>query len=121
MNKLVSASPARALSGTARFRKGFRSTLRFALDFALPMLASRTLGYRTACNVPYAGGHVVARHGRPERSISALQIEIDRAAYLDPELRAPGPGFAAACGLIAAVVAALEARLLGTGDAIAAE
>ncbi|MGZ8282615.1 MAG: N-formylglutamate amidohydrolase [Allosphingosinicella sp.] len=83
--------------------------------------ASRALGYRTTCNAPYAGGHVVARHGRPELGINAIQIEIDRSAYLDAELRAPGPGFAAACRLIGAVVVALEARLLGSGEAIAAE
>jgi N-formylglutamate amidohydrolase len=85
------------------------------------VVASRGLGYRTACNAPYAGGHVVARHGRPELGISALQIEIDRSVYLDAELRAPGPGFAAACRLIESVVEAVESRLLGAGDAIAAE
>jgi N-formylglutamate amidohydrolase len=84
------------------------------------IMAARALGYRTALNVPYAGGHVVARHGRPEMGVSALQLEIDRALYLDAELRAPGPGFGEACRLVAAVVAALESRLLG-GEAIAAE
>ena len=83
--------------------------------------AARSLGYRTACNAPYAGGYVVARHGRPDRGIHAIQIEIDRSMYLDPELRAPGPGFAQACRLIATVVEALEARLLGSDAAIAAE
>jgi len=79
------------------------------------------LGYRTACNVPYAGGYIAGRHGRPQRGIHALQMEIDRSAYLDVELRGPGPGFAAACELVAAVAEALEARLLGTDEAIAAE
>ena len=85
------------------------------------MAASRALGYRTACNAPYAGGYVCGRHGRPEKAIHAIQIEIDRSAYLDAELRSPGPGFAGACALIAAVVAALEARLFGTEPAVAAE
>ena len=83
--------------------------------------ASRGLGYRTAVNSPYAGGHVVARHGQPGQRIHALQIEIDRSAYLDAELRAPGPGFAATCRLIAAVVEALENQLLEGDQAIAAE
>ena len=85
------------------------------------MAASRALGYRTACNAPYAGGYVCGRHGRPDRGVHAIQIEIDRSVYLDPELRSPGPGFAGACALVAAVVAAVETRLFGTEPAIAAE
>ena len=85
------------------------------------MTASRSLGYRTACNAPYAGGYVCGRHGRPDRAIHAIQLEIDRSAYLDAELRSPGPGFADACTLVAAVVSALETRLLGAEPAIAAE
>jgi len=83
--------------------------------------AAQGLGYRTACNAPYAGGYVVGRHGRPQRGVHALQIELDRALYLDRDLRAPGPGFEGACRLIAAVAHALEARLLALPDAIAAE
>ncbi|WP_114954857.1 N-formylglutamate amidohydrolase [Sphingosinicella terrae] len=82
--------------------------------------ASRALGYRTACNAPYAGGYIAGRHGRPDRGIHAIQIEIDRSAYLDAELRAPGPGFAEACRLIGTVVEAIEARLFDD-RAIAAE
>ncbi len=52
---------------------------------------TQALGFRTACNTPYAGGYVAGRHGRPDRGIHAIQIEIDRSAYLDPELRSPGP------------------------------
>ena len=83
--------------------------------------ASRALGYRTACNAPYAGGYIAGRHGRPHRGIHVIQIEIDRSAYLDAELRSPGPGFAQACQLISSVVQALEARLLDSDLAIAAE
>jgi N-formylglutamate amidohydrolase len=83
--------------------------------------AARGLGYRTACNAPYAGGYTVSRHGRPERGIHALQIELDRSLYLDRDLRGPGPGFEGACRLIAAVAGALEGRLIGGLEAIAAE
>ncbi len=83
--------------------------------------AARGLGYRTACNAPYAGGYIAGRHGRPEARIHAIQLEIDRSAYLDIELRSPGPGFAGASRLVAAVVEALENRLLGSDSAIAAE
>jgi len=83
--------------------------------------AATELGFRAACNAPYAGGFVIGRHGRPPRGIHALQIEIDRAVYLDADLRAPGPGFEGACRLIAAVARALETRLIDSAQAIAAE
>ena len=88
------------------------------LDAALE--ASRALGYRSACNAPYAGGYIVGRHGKPERGIHAVQIEIDRSIYLDEDMRTPGPGFEGAARLIASVAHALESRLLG-GLALAAE
>lgn len=83
--------------------------------------AARALGWRTAVNTPYAGGYVVGRHGRPESGVHAVQIEICRSAYLDAELRAPGPGFAAACRLVAAVVEALQECVLGAAEPLAAE
>lgn len=83
--------------------------------------AARALGYRAACNAPYAGGFIVARHGRPHEYVHALQIELDRALYLDPDLRSPGPGFESACRLIAEVARALEERLLEPPTALAAE
>jgi N-formylglutamate amidohydrolase len=85
------------------------------------MAASRAMGYRTACNAPYAGGYVVARHGRPETGVHAVQIEIDRAAYLDADLRTPGPGFEGMTRLIAGVAQAIEQRLLSGHVALAAE
>lgn len=93
-----------------------------AAPFMAEALAvARLNGWRARANAPYAGGHIVARHGRPSRHIHALQIELCRSAYLDVALEAPGRGFAAAAELIAAIAAALEARLLGPDCAIAAE
>ena len=83
--------------------------------------AARALGYRAACNAPYAGGYVVVRHGRPREGVHAVQVEIDRSAYLDADLRTPGPGFEGAARLIAALVQAIEARLLRPPEAIAAD
>ncbi|HST36052.1 MAG TPA: N-formylglutamate amidohydrolase [Allosphingosinicella sp.] len=82
--------------------------------------AARSLGYKTACNAPYAGGYVVSRHGRPREGLHAIQIELDRSIYLDADLRAPGPGFEGTCRLIAAVADALETRLLDSAQ-LAAE
>jgi len=83
--------------------------------------AARALGWRTARNAPYAGGYIAGRHGDPERGVHAIQLEICRSAYLDAELRAPGPGFAAVCRLVAAVAQALEASLFGSDQPLAAE
>lgn len=85
------------------------------------LAATRTLGYAVACNDPYAGGHVIERHGKPRAQVHALQIELDRSAYLDPTLRDPGPGFDSVARLIGAVVAALNSAVIEPPIAIAAE
>ncbi|HEY1604247.1 MAG TPA: N-formylglutamate amidohydrolase [Allosphingosinicella sp.] len=78
-------------------------------------------GFAVVRNAPYAGGHVTERHGRPAGNVHALQIEIDRALYLGPDLRAPGPGFDAVSRLIASVAEALARQALEPPEAIAAE
>lgn len=83
--------------------------------------AARTVGLRTALNSPYAGGHIVDRHGDPARGIHALQIEFDRALYLDAALDRPGDGFAAAAALLRRIVAALTDEAFAMVDALAAE
>ena len=40
-------------------------------------------GYTVARNSPYKGGYIVQRYGRPARHRHSLQIEINRALYLD--------------------------------------
>jgi len=47
---------------------------------------------RVAHNRPYAGGHVLNRHGTPRHNIHAIQIEVDRSTYLDSRLDLPGEG-----------------------------
>ncbi len=42
-------------------------------------------GYRVARNDPYAGGFITQHYGQPDRNIHALQIEINRALYMDEE------------------------------------
>lgn len=83
--------------------------------------ATRALGFSVACNEPYAGGHVIERHGKPGAQTHALQIEVDRSAYLDPTLRDPGPGFDSVARLIAAVVVAMNEAVTAPPSAIAAE
>lgn len=44
---------------------------------------ARMTGIAAGRNQPYAGGHIIRRHGNPGRHIHAIQIEIDRRLYLD--------------------------------------
>lgn len=53
----------------------------------------RRRGFIVARNVPFAGGYVLERHGRPDNGVHALQVEVDRAAYCQRDSRTPGPGF----------------------------
>ena len=52
-----------------------------------------SMGYRVARNTPYAGGYTTEHYGRPARRVHALQIEINRALYLDEATLTPTAGF----------------------------
>ena len=73
---------------------------------------ARDHGFRVARNDPYAGGAIVARHGRRGDGIHAIQLEIDRASYLGRDLRTPGPGFDRVSQLIEALAQGLGEALL---------
>ena len=51
------------------------------------------IGYRVARNTPYAGGYTTEHYGRPARRTHTLQVEINRALYLDEETLEPTAGF----------------------------
>ena len=51
------------------------------------------MGFRVARNAPYAGGYTTEYYGRPEHGVHALQIEINRALYLDEATLKPHAGF----------------------------
>jgi len=68
-------------------------------------LAAR--GYRVGVNDPYRGAEIVRRHGDPRRGRHALQIEINRALYLDEQRVEPGPGFAALRAELTELIATL--------------
>jgi N-formylglutamate amidohydrolase len=55
----------------------------------------RGQGYGVARNTPYSGGFVTQHYGRPREGVHALQIEINRALYMDERQLARAPGFAA--------------------------
>lgn len=51
-------------------------------------------GYRVRRNAPYAGGFTTERYGKPRKGVHALQIEINRALYMDEAAVARGEGLA---------------------------
>jgi N-formylglutamate amidohydrolase len=85
------------------------------------MEIARGSGFEAALNVPFAGGHVVERHGDPASSVHAIQVEIDRRSYLDHPMREPGPGFDRIASLIDRLALNLGQVLLRRQFATAAE
>lgn len=81
---------------------------------------ARRCGFETAINDPFAGGHVLDRHGSPNGGVHAIQIEIDRSCYLDSSGE-PGPSFDAVSSLIENLAEGLGASLLDRRTAAAAE
>ncbi len=65
--------------------------------------------FMVARNQPYAGGHTTERYGRPADGVQALQIEINRALYLDEERVTPNANFDAVCARLGEVLASLTA------------
>lgn len=57
-------------------------------------VAFQAVGLVVARNTPFAGAYIAQRYGRPAQGRHVVQIEIDRALYLDEENVARGPGFA---------------------------
>ena len=53
----------------------------------------QTLGYDVHLNRPYAGGYITEHYGSPARGLNALQIEINRALYLDEATLERSEGF----------------------------
>lgn len=77
-------------------------------------------GYSAAVNDPFAGGHVVKRHGVPHLGIHAVQIEIDRSCYLTADGK-PGRDFDKVAALIETIALQLGRQLLDRRLATAAE
>ncbi len=64
-------------------------------------------GYAVVRNTPYAGGFTTRHYGRPAEGIHALQIEINRALYLDEARIEPIAAFAAVSRDLLGLVEAL--------------
>ena len=73
----------------------------------------RDAGFRVARNAPFAGAYVTQRYGRPSQGMHAIQIEIDRALYLDERRVEPLPDFEGFRRLMSRVVGKLAQLRLG--------
>jgi len=62
------------------------------------------LGYDVARNRPYAGGYITEHYGRPEHGIHAIQIEVNRALYLNERTLQKTAGFARVVNDLAALM-----------------
>lgn len=82
---------------------------------------AEALGLPCELNAPYAGGHIVERHGRPAGNVHALQLELDRSLYLNARGEAAGAGFGKAVALVRRVLAALADEASATSLPHAAE
>ncbi|TGD43358.1 N-formylglutamate amidohydrolase [Pseudotabrizicola sediminis] len=71
--------------------------------------AFRRAGLRVSRNAPFAGAYIAQTYGRPSRGFHVVQVEIDRALYMDEARIEPLPGFEAFRALIAGVVAEIAA------------
>jgi N-formylglutamate deformylase len=71
------------------------------------------LGYRVRRNDPYAGGFITRHYGRPRERVEAVQIELNRALYMDETLIEKLPGFAKVQSDMATLIATLASATRG--------
>ena len=76
-------------------------------------------GQHAVHNRPYAGGYVLDRHGAPARNLSAMQLEICRAIYLDQPLREPTEGVDAVAQVLTSLVRRLADKVIGGAQGFA--
>jgi len=84
-------------------------------------MAFRRAGLRVARNAPFAGAYIAQAYGRPSRRQHVVQVEIDRALYLDEARVAKRPDFAAFQQLIEGVLSEVIAAFRPGRTALAAE
>ena len=77
-------------------------------------------GLRVARNSPFAGAYITQNYGRPSRGQHAIQVEIDRALYMDEARIAPRPDFGEFRRLIGNVLTGITGGF-GNRQSLAAE
>jgi len=72
--------------------------------------AFKEAGLRVARNTPFAGAYITQAYGRPTRGQHVVQVEIDRALYLDEARVEPRADFAEFQTLISGVIAQITGK-----------
>jgi len=75
--------------------------------------ALRRRGLRVQRNKPYAGGYITEYFGALARNCNAMQIEVNRALYMDERTLEPHAGFDALAGQMTEALAEVETMLAG--------
>jgi N-formylglutamate amidohydrolase len=91
----------------------------WVLDTLEQTLRDSGLGVRR--NKPYAGGYITERHGAPTQGRHAVQIEINRALYMDERRIVKLEKAEDLAKALLSMTRALAARVAGLGRALAAE
>jgi len=78
---------------------------------ALVSEAFKQQGYTVSINDPYAGMDLLREHGHPSQHQQSLQIELNRALYLDETTREPLPQFAQVKTDLSQILAAITAYI----------
>jgi N-formylglutamate amidohydrolase len=65
-------------------------------------------GHTVTRNIPYSGGYTTVHYGRPRADVHVLQIEINRALYMDEERFERLPGITGLTADIEGLMASLE-------------
>lgn len=83
--------------------------------------AFASAGLRVARNMPFAGAYITQHYGRPSRRQHAVQIEIDRALYMNERTLTPNGNFEAFRSLMNGVIAEIAAIGRAENARVAAE
>jgi N-formylglutamate deformylase len=82
----------------------------------------RAQGYTVGRNKPYAGGFITEHYGNPASGLHTIQLELNRAVYMDERRRERGPRFRRVADdftVLAEALAAIPLDMLGPFQAAA--
>ena len=108
LSRIGATAPAGASERRAHFVLGDRhgtSCSPAVIDAAHAALRRR--GHPVSRNAPYAGGYITEHYGRPDEGVHVLQVEINRALYMDEARIAPNRAFTRTQNSVMAMAEAL--------------
>ncbi|MEX1661085.1 N-formylglutamate amidohydrolase [Thioclava sp. 15-R06ZXC-3] len=106
----VHSMPSEALDSLGARRPRIVLGDRYGASAARPLVAQiesvfAAEGLAVSRNTPFAGAYITQRYGRPRDNIHVVQIEIDRALYMDEERVEPSEDFRAFSALMERAIA----------------